>query len=187
MELSPSAQRIREVAVEHFAQHGYGGSSLNAIAEVAGMRKASLYSHFAGKDALFLAALRYSAEKEIAHASVTFHDDAGPLQGLAYLSTVGERYGNSASLRFLLRAAYAPPLSLRNEVGEEHRMVLNHIGALFSSALNARGTQRETVLTDAYLGSVDALHVEAIFGDTDLLERRCTALWNVIAAYATAV
>lgn len=38
--LTLSAHNICTVAVEHFADHGYDASSLSAIAERAGMRKA---------------------------------------------------------------------------------------------------------------------------------------------------
>ncbi|WP_081897690.1 TetR/AcrR family transcriptional regulator [Massilia sp. BSC265] len=50
---SPSVERICGAAVKHFAEHGYDASSLNVIAEQVGIRKASLYTHFSGKGAVF--------------------------------------------------------------------------------------------------------------------------------------
>lgn len=40
-----------------FAEHGYAAASLSRIAEVTGLRKASLYHHFTSKEELYLAVL----------------------------------------------------------------------------------------------------------------------------------
>src|SRR5476649_904191 len=61
---SASADRICAVAVGHFSEHGYDGSSLSDIAELAGMRKASLYSHLKRKDDLFLAVFADALRKK---------------------------------------------------------------------------------------------------------------------------
>jgi AcrR family transcriptional regulator len=46
---------IRDVAIELFAQHGYGRTSLREIAERLGMTKAALYYHYPSKQSLLLA------------------------------------------------------------------------------------------------------------------------------------
>jgi AcrR family transcriptional regulator len=43
---------IVDVAVEVFLRHGYDGASLDQVAEVAGITKASIYYHAEGKEAL---------------------------------------------------------------------------------------------------------------------------------------
>lgn len=45
-------ERIFEVALELFAQKGFDAVSMREIAEAVGIKKASLYSHFSGKDDL---------------------------------------------------------------------------------------------------------------------------------------
>src|SRR4249919_3304657 len=42
-----------EVATAQFGEHGYGGTSLDAIVAGARVTKGALYHHFAGKQALF--------------------------------------------------------------------------------------------------------------------------------------
>lgn len=57
---SPSGQtrstekRLRQVAMELFAERGYGGTSMSDIAAGVGVRKASLYNYYSSKDELLL-------------------------------------------------------------------------------------------------------------------------------------
>lgn len=46
---------IRKEALALFAKKGYYGTSMSEIADAVGINKASLYSHYLGKEALFLA------------------------------------------------------------------------------------------------------------------------------------
>jgi AcrR family transcriptional regulator len=57
VEAPPNAKRqqILEAASQVFRERGYGAASMDAIAQRATVSKATLYSHFAGKDALFAA------------------------------------------------------------------------------------------------------------------------------------
>jgi len=48
---------LLEVAAEEFLAHGYSGTSLERIAELAGFSKGAVYGNFAGKDELCLAVL----------------------------------------------------------------------------------------------------------------------------------
>jgi AcrR family transcriptional regulator len=53
----PRKEEILDVATALFAERGYDGTSVNDVAERVGMRKASLFYHFATKDALYDAVL----------------------------------------------------------------------------------------------------------------------------------
>jgi AcrR family transcriptional regulator len=46
-----------DVAARLFAAHGYDGTSIEAVLAESGVSRGSLYHHFAGKDALFLAVM----------------------------------------------------------------------------------------------------------------------------------
>ncbi|WP_374575282.1 TetR/AcrR family transcriptional regulator [Phenylobacterium sp.] len=50
-----SRDRILDVALVLFARQGYAGTSMRQIAGEVGMRASSLYSHFAGKEAILSA------------------------------------------------------------------------------------------------------------------------------------
>jgi AcrR family transcriptional regulator len=48
---------VIEVATRLFAEHGYEGTSVEAVQASSGVSRGSLYHHFPGKEALFLAVL----------------------------------------------------------------------------------------------------------------------------------
>lgn len=186
-ELSPSARNICAQAAEHFAEFGYDGSSLATIAERSGMRKASLYAHFSGKDELFARVMSLAVHEELLVAREAFSEPhTGPLPGGAFLDTLQPRFDNSASFRFLLRAGYAPPQALREEISSAYRAYESEVRALFVAALpETLDPARAETITQAYLGMIDSLQVELIFHSPDTYEARRTALWAVLTAFAT--
>ena len=48
-------EEILEKSLELFADRGYDGTSMDDIAKAVGIRKASLYSHYSGKENIFAA------------------------------------------------------------------------------------------------------------------------------------
>lgn len=70
--LTSAAERIAQLAVEQFAEHGYDAASLNDIAVRAGIKKASLYAHFASKDALYVVALELALQAELDYVQSQF-------------------------------------------------------------------------------------------------------------------
>jgi AcrR family transcriptional regulator len=74
-DLEPREQ-ILDTAAALFAEHGYAGTSTRAIAERVGIRQASLYYHFSGKDDLLLELLETSVRPSLAFVDrLTAHDD----------------------------------------------------------------------------------------------------------------
>ncbi len=53
LESSPKRRQVLEAAAELFMAHGYATVSMDAVAKMAGVSKATLYAHFASKDVLF--------------------------------------------------------------------------------------------------------------------------------------
>ena len=49
--------QLIDVATRLFAAHGYDGTSIEAVLAESGVSRGSLYHHFAGKEALFLAVM----------------------------------------------------------------------------------------------------------------------------------
>lgn len=187
MTLTAAATRIAIIATEYLADRGYDRCSLTELAELAGMRKASLYSHFRNKDALFSALLERSVEVERSFAAACFADDAASPAGGAYLNQIVERFANSPDLRFLLRTAYAPPASLRAEVTSAFQNLTDDVRAAFRAGLPAgiTATDRDQ-LEEAYLGALDGVQVELLYGPQDNATTRRNALWAAILALTAA-
>ena len=55
--------QLVEVATRLFADHGYEGTSIDAVLSAAGVSRGALYHHFAGKEALFTAVLEALSER----------------------------------------------------------------------------------------------------------------------------
>lgn len=53
----PGRQGVLDAAAELFVAHGYAGTTLRQIADVAGIKAGSIYHHFASKQDLFAAVL----------------------------------------------------------------------------------------------------------------------------------
>jgi AcrR family transcriptional regulator len=58
-------ERILDAATAMFLQNGFGGTSLERIAEAAGAGKATLYSRYSGKEALFSAVVTRNCERSL--------------------------------------------------------------------------------------------------------------------------
>lgn len=179
---SAAKQRICDAALQHFVTYGYDGASLNQIAEMVGIRKASIYAHFANKDALFLTLLEDAIGVENAFIQSCFQDTHA-LPGQRYCEDLKQHYEQALHFRFLLRTAYVPPDSLRE-----------HITALYNAHLSLCHQQVTTALahydprlaehpylSEAYLGLVDSLHVELLYAGTARFELRLKAMWTLFA------
>lgn len=70
-------------AVDVFAQHGYAGGSVRAIADQAGVSHATLIQHFGSKEGLLTAVLEEWDRR-------TVHDDLADVNGLDYFRRLPE-------------------------------------------------------------------------------------------------
>lgn len=80
-------EQILDTAAALFAEHGYAGTSTRAIAEGVGIRQASLYHHFAGKDEILLELLETSVRPSLAFVGPLLEhpDRAAALYALAVI------------------------------------------------------------------------------------------------------
>lgn len=183
MTLTLAAARVADIATEYLADRGYDRCSLTEIAELAGMRKASLYSHFRNKDALFTVLLERAVEREREYARQCFAEDARTPRGGRYLQQITERFSASPDLRFLLRTAYAPPESIRDEVTAAYQSLTDDIQAAFRGGLPPlRIPDRSALIEEAYLGAIDGVQVELLYGPASNAPARREALWAAISA-----
>jgi AcrR family transcriptional regulator len=69
-----------EVATRLFAEHGYDDTSIGAVLTETGVSRGSLYHHFPGKDALFLAVFEAVSARIAAEMTAAIQDAAGPVE-----------------------------------------------------------------------------------------------------------
>jgi len=88
-------ERLVTVAEALFAEHGFDGTSIDAVLDAANISRGSLYHHFSGKDALFEAVLleveeRIGAATVAAGAGATTARDALRAGCLAWVRLAGD-------------------------------------------------------------------------------------------------
>jgi AcrR family transcriptional regulator len=74
--------QLIEVATRLFAQHGYEGTSIEAVLSAAGVSRGALYHHFAGKEALFEAVVSAVSERVTAELTEVVRDCADPVDAM---------------------------------------------------------------------------------------------------------
>ncbi len=74
--------QLIEVATGLFAEHGYEGTSIEAVLTAAGVSRGALYHHFAGKEALFTAVLEAVSERVTAEVTEAIRDYTDPVDAL---------------------------------------------------------------------------------------------------------
>jgi TetR/AcrR family transcriptional regulator, mexJK operon transcriptional repressor len=83
------AESILAAGKRMFLESGFGAVSMDAIAREAGVSKATVYAHFAGKEELFGAVIGRECERYFAEFSA---DELDPGEPRASLTTLGRRF-----------------------------------------------------------------------------------------------
>ena len=83
------------VATGLFAEHGYEGTSIEAVLAAAGVSRGALYHHFAGKEALFTAALEAVSDRVAADVTEIISGCTDPVDAvrtgaLAFIDLAGD-------------------------------------------------------------------------------------------------
>jgi AcrR family transcriptional regulator len=138
--LAASARRAQLVEVGRvvFAQRGYEATSVEEIAERAGISKPIVYEHFGGKEGLYAVIV----DREVEHiverivAAISSGSPRERLEGaaLAFLSYVKERPGGFA---VLLRDA--PPSKRSGEMPALMYDLADRVGAIFTEQFRKAG------------------------------------------------
>jgi len=102
--------RLLEIAIRRFAAEGYRRTSVSDVAREAGLTPAAVYAYFAGKEALFKAAVDADAGALI--------DEAGPTVGTAHA-----RAQFASRVAELLARVDDHPLARRVLAGQEPEVV----------------------------------------------------------------
>jgi len=183
-----TAARIQQVALEHFAVHGYSGASLSQIAEDVGIKKPSIYAHFKGKEDLFLHVLDEVLHEEYQALIQYMHDHSHitleeRLHGV--LDYQLHRYEQSEAAKFLLRVSFIPPKSLCDQVSEKVYAHIDQWEQALVRTIQASCDQGElrgigaAHAASAFLCLSDGLQIELLYSGKERYQRRLDASWMV--------
>jgi AcrR family transcriptional regulator len=87
--------QLIEVATRLFTEHGYEGTSIEAVLAAAGVSRGALYHHFAGKEALFEAVVAAVSDRVTAELAEAIRDCLDPVDAvrtaaLAWIGLAGD-------------------------------------------------------------------------------------------------
>lgn len=184
-----TAEKIRKIALSHFARHGYEGASLADISSEVGIKKQSIYNYFKGKDELFLAVFMDAAAREMLFTEDYLkRGSAGALEMTLYgfLDEYRKRYEQEDDTKFFLRVAFFPPAHLQKEIVDYCNDHIDRIEALlgpvFESA-NSKGQMHPDVSIErasaAFSAVLDGMFVEMLYGNMERSIKRLDASWHV--------
>ncbi|AZB41635.1 TetR/AcrR family transcriptional regulator [Bacillus sp. FJAT-42376] len=177
-----TGEELKQKALLIFSEHGYEGASLSLIAEEAGIKKQSIYSHFKSKDELFLKAAEDVFQRELERAIAYLSAGGANLKNMLYpfLTDYMKKYEEAPETRFWLRMSFFPPSHLYEDVMVQ---VYKHLDAL-EEALTAL-FKASPIQVDpeqaaiAFLGVLDSLFVEMLYGGKERQLKRLDASWNI--------
>ncbi|RIW28924.1 TetR/AcrR family transcriptional regulator [Bacillus salacetis] len=182
-----TANQIKAVSLKHFAQNGYEGASLSHIANDVGIKKQSIYTHFKGKDEIFLELCKDSFQQELADVMEFINrHSAQPIKDLLYgfLKLGIERYEKYDSTRFMIRTAFFPPQHLNAEIMKDVYGYLDRLEEIFFPVIKEAAENGEISseievyqATSAFLGVLDGIYVEMLYGGPERLKKRLDASW----------
>ncbi|MCR8844713.1 TetR/AcrR family transcriptional regulator [Paenibacillus sp. SC116] len=181
-----TANRIQQVALTHFAEHGYAETSLAMIAEEVGIKKPSIYAHFKSKDDLFLRVVQNVFQSELNYITKLAEEKRElPLQQMLplMLSTYQERYDTHPDMKFMLRTSFFPPSGMEQEVMERLYTYLDTLEKYVDSRITAAVQTGEIGDVDAeqaaraFLCLLDGFFVELLYGGPERASRRLEAAW----------
>jgi AcrR family transcriptional regulator len=185
-----TSNRIKQVALNHFTIKGYEGTSMAQIADDVGIKKQSIYTHFKGKDELFLQVCRDVSAEEINFVVDFIESNKNrPIERFLFdfIVRYKERYEKNDYTKFWLRISFFPPAHLYEQVMkfvyEYFDRFEELIVPIFEKGMNegeidsSIGVSRATT---AFLGVLDGIFVEMLYGGPERLLKRLDASWYVL-------
>lgn len=183
-----SSVKIRDVALSHFAHYGYEGASLSKIAEEVGIKKPTIYSHYKGKDDLFLSVVKHVFNLERRRILYYFQmSEEKPLKAKleGFFDWIEEGFNNADTTKFLLRVSFFPPPALLDQILYIVNSFIDRLQQLLIKLMNHHQKQGELINVNineaalAYVTLVDGVLVELLFAGNNRYKQRVNAAFPI--------
>ncbi|MFC4403848.1 TetR/AcrR family transcriptional regulator [Gracilibacillus xinjiangensis] len=182
--------QIRLKSQELFAEMGYEATSLSKIAEKVGIKKASIYSHYENKEAIFLDVIRVMAEEYVSNIKNTFNEEEDDIEQQlkhAFFRYI-ENWSDEEDVTNQLynRLILFPPAGLKDKLGiyiEESERIVNEI----VTAVIVKGQELGDIhadfeaskITSSFFSLIVGIISESSYNKTYDLEEQAKCSWNI--------
>lgn len=181
--------RIKQVALSHFAINGYDGTSLAQIAKTVGIKKQSIATYFRKKEDLFLAVFEEMVQDYIGfikqvHNEIHLEPVEKKLQYILYQS-YQYKVKNPERTAFYKRAIHFPPPFLeekiRNEINKMEQESSELYRTVFVEGIQTNVIKKQELenLLAAFYCLIDGISMQMFFYDTDEFNKRLSSIWQI--------
>ena len=183
-------QEILEHALTLFMNKGYEGASMSDLAAATGIKKASLYAHYSGKEEIFSAVFTGVVEeyRETIALLTLRRDEESALTRLERMFRAFLRYcHNNPRMYFWDRYFYFPPDFIKERMERETRETQSEFLQVIQSAIQegiARGEIRTQPVESAalsYYYLMIGLSMSVKLYDREALEQDISSAWSGLA------
>ncbi|WP_139492014.1 TetR/AcrR family transcriptional regulator [Brevibacillus dissolubilis] len=181
-------EKIKTVALSLFAQHGYEGTTLADIAKGVGIKKPSIYNHFASKDDLFLTLLDEAFQTEMKSFQSFAETEIAQMESVeeqlfAILEFYSGRY-QSDEMQFFKRVVFFSPEEMKQAIHTKF-MEMEGVQSSFLKPVFEAGIAAGTIkprdtddLLGAYYCLLDGLFTQSHYYDRETYQKRLQVAWG---------
>lgn len=176
---------IKKVAVSHLLQYGFEGTKLAEIADEVGIKKQSMYAHFASKKDLVIEIHEEATKQEIAFLTSFFDEHRGvALRKLLdrFVVEMRDRYSDNQNVKLMFLMAFMPPEQLQElfltmyELYSHHLLHLLELASRGDSTLRVDPKECALAVHTIYEG----LSAKLIFGNADYFLQASTTTFTLL-------
>lgn len=180
--------KVKQEALKLFADKGYDGVSLSALAEKLGMKKPSLYNHIESKESLFLEIVDevFHSYVEYVKESILLKSESDVEYRLKEVLTSTARFLSSKDKGMLyMRVLMFPPRHLQQSILGKFSAYEGETDSMLAELIKEGITRQEiepgdtAVYLQAFYVILDGISTEMHMYDAAAVEKRTEAAWFV--------
>lgn len=179
-----SSNKIIEKAIYSFSMNGYDGTSISNIAELVGIKKSTIYSHFKSKDEIFEIATEISFKTENDFAVDYFSKKKDPILEVleGFLVSLKDRFieDESFTINFVYKIGYRFGEKYYDFIKKYCDNYYFTVENLIIKYLIREGIQKDLAkeLAMTYTALLDGLMVSLMYCGEDRYEERKEQVWK---------